>query len=57
MPIYQSCDGLQQTMKKKIMLGTSDAWAQSHLSQRTSNQATYIVDCRILQSAVCPMES
>ena len=33
--------------KKKIMLGTSDAWSTSHLSQQTSKPAYYIVDCRI----------
>ena len=29
------------------MLGTSDAWLTSHSSRRTSEQAYYIVDCRI----------
>ena len=29
------------------MLGTSDAWSTCHLSQRTSKQAYYIVDCQI----------
>ena len=28
-------------------IGTSDAWSMSHLSQRTSEPAYYIVDCRI----------
>ena len=34
--------------EKKIILGTSDAWSTSHLSQRTSKPAYYIVHCRIL---------
>ena len=34
--------------EKKIILGTSDAWTTSHLSQGTSKPAYYIVDCRIL---------
>ena len=29
------------------MLGTSDAWSTSHLSQQTSEPAYYTVDCRI----------
>ena len=29
------------------MLGISDAWATSHLSQRTRKPAYYIVDCQI----------
>ena len=33
-------------MKKKI-LGTSDAWSTSHLSQQTSQPVYYIVDCQI----------
>ena len=32
---------------KKTMRGISDAWSTSHLSQRTSEPAYYIVDCRI----------
>ena len=35
---------LQQIMRK-IMLGTSDAWSTSHLSQQPSKPAYYIVDC------------
>ena len=35
--------------KKNIILGTSDAWSTSHLSQQTSEPAYYIVDCRIVQ--------
>ena len=31
------------------MLGTSHAWLTSHLSQRMSKPAYYIVDCRILK--------
>ena len=34
--------------EKKIILGISDAWMTSHLSQRTSEPEYYIVDCRIL---------
>ena len=34
--------------EKKIILRTSDAWSMSHLSQRTSKPAYYIVDCQIL---------
>ena len=33
--------------EKKIILGTSDAWSMSRSSQRTSNPAYYIEDCRI----------
>ena len=34
------------------MLGTSDAWSMSHLSQQTSKKpAYYVVDCRI--SVLC----
>ena len=32
----------------KKILGTSDAWTTSHLSQPTSKPAYYIVDCMIL---------
>jgi hypothetical protein len=37
------------------MLGTSDAWLTSHLSQQTSKPAYYVVDCRIsyLWSLLC----
>ena len=38
---------LQKIMKKRIILGTSDAWLMSHLSQRTGKPAYHIVDCRI----------
>ena len=31
----------------KKMLGTSDAWSMSQLSQQTSEPAYHIVDCRI----------
>ena len=34
-------------MKKKIILGTSDAWSMSRSSQRPSDPAYYIEDCRI----------
>jgi hypothetical protein len=37
---------------KKIMFGTSIAWATSHLSQQTSEPAYYIVDCRIFDRAI-----
>ena len=39
---------LQEIMKKKIIFGTSDAWWMSRLSQRPSDPAYYIEDCRIL---------
>ena len=32
------------------MLGTSGAWSTSHLSQRTSKPAYYIVDCQIFNN-------
>ena len=41
---------IKQSIKKK-MLGTSDTWSTSHLSQETSKQVYYIVDCRILECA------
>ena len=34
-------------MKKRIILGTSDAWSPSRLLQQTSKPAYYIVDCQI----------
>ena len=34
---------------EKIILGTSDPWSSSHLSQQTSKPAYYIVDCRIFE--------
>ena len=34
---------------KKTMRGISDAWSKSHLSQRTSELAYYIVDCQIFR--------
>ena len=37
---------LLEIMKKKI-LGTSEAWSVSHSSQRPSEPAYYIEDCRI----------
>ena len=39
---------LQEIMKKRIKLGTSDAWSTSHLFQQTSEPVYYIADCRIL---------
>ena len=38
---------LQEFMKKKIILGTSDAWSMIHLAHHPSNLAYYIVDWRI----------
>ena len=47
-------------MKKKIMLGTSDAWWMSRLSHQPSKPAYYIVDWRIfdikLWLAICPVD-
>ena len=37
---------------KKIH-GTSDAWSMSYSSQRPSNSAYYIEDCRISKGASC----
>ena len=34
------------------MLGTSDAWSTSHLSQQPSKPAYYIVDCQILHASI-----
>ena len=34
--------------EKEIILGTSDAWSMSRSSQRPTNPAYYIEDCRIL---------
>ena len=34
-------------IENKIILGTSDAWSMSHLSQRPNDPAYYIEDCRI----------
>ena len=42
---------LKEIIKKETMRGISDAWSTSHLSQRTSEPAYYIVDC---QSFTCP---
>ena len=33
--------------EKEIILGTSDAWLMSRLSQRHSDPAYYIEDCQI----------
>ena len=41
------CPKSIRNYKKKIMLGTSDAWWMSHSSQQTSEPGYYIVDCRI----------
>ena len=35
--------------EKIIILGTSDAWSMSQSSQRPSNPAYYIEDCRIFE--------
>ena len=40
--------------EKKIILGTSDTWSMSHLSQRPSKPAYYIKDCRILGGDISP---
>ena len=45
--------GLQDFMKKKIILGTSDTWLTSCLSHRPSKPAYYIVDERILGFNPC----
>jgi hypothetical protein len=37
-----------QEIMKKIIPGTSDAWAMRQSSHRPSNPAYYIEDCRIL---------
>ena len=42
------CPKSIRNSEKKMMLGTSDAWLMSHLSQQTSEPAYHIVDCRIL---------
>ena len=34
---------------KRIMLGTSETWSTSHLSQQPSKPVYYIVDCRIFE--------
>ena len=36
----------------KIILGTSDAWLMSRLSQQPSNPAYYIEDCQISKSVI-----
>ena len=33
--------------EKEIILGTSDTWSMSRLSDQPSNQVYYIEDCRI----------
>ena len=33
--------------EKRIILGTSDTWSTSHLSQQTREPAYYILDCWI----------
>ena len=42
-------------MKRKIILGTSNASSTSHLSQRTSEPAYYIVYCRIFRPSYGPL--
>ena len=43
------CKEFCKRLWKKIMLGTSDAWLMRHLSQRPSQPAYYIEDCRIFR--------
>ena len=38
-------------MKKKIMLGTSDAWSTSRSSHRPREPGYYIEDCRIFATS------
>ena len=54
--IFYSCFECPKSIRnhKKIMLGTSDAWSTSHLSQWTSNPVYYIEDCRIVKLWNCP---
>ena len=46
--------------EKKIIIGTSDAWSMSRLSQQPSNPATqqimYIEDCRIFEPQSKPYQ-
>ena len=48
----QVCKEFCKKSWKRIILGTSDAWSTSHLSQWTSEPAYYIVDCRISRKPV-----
>jgi hypothetical protein len=43
------CKEFCKKLRKKIILGTSDAWLMSRLSQRATEPAYYIVDCRIFE--------
>jgi hypothetical protein len=43
--------------EKRMILGTSDAWSTSHLSQQTSKPAYYIVDCRILKLLILEIKT
>ena len=40
--------------ERKIILGSSDAWSTSNLSQQTSEPVYYIVDCRIFSLPIKP---
>ena len=40
--------------EKKIILGTSDAWSMSCLSQQPSNPVYYIEDCRSSRLFIYP---
>ena len=45
---------MQEIMKRKIVLGTSDAWSMRQSSHRPSDQVYDIEDCRILgESLAC----
>ena len=49
------CKEICKKLWKKISLGTSDAWLLVHLYKRTSIQAYYIIDWRILgMICICP---
>ena len=44
---------------KKIMLGTSDAWSTSHLTQQTSEPAYCVLYCRLsdFKSMQCSLQA
>ena len=41
---------------KKLMLGISDAWSMSCLSQRASEPGYYVEDCRISEGRNLPID-
>ena len=43
-----------QEIMKKILLGTADDWSMRRSSQRISDPAYYIEDCRILTVTILP---